>query len=126
MASSFKGVDLFGSGPHRFSLGRQGPMMLTRLYFGDISPGTIPIGLRELDVIVAGRLVAASESTLWTLRDAVVAQHQESPTPGTLIDLHGRTWADMTFIDWREGDRTDRGRVRSVAYVAVFRKIRAA
>ncbi len=126
MASSFKGVDLFGSGPHRFALGRQGQMMLTRLYFGDISPGTIPIGLRELDVVVAGRLVAASESALWTLRDAVVAQLQESPTPGTLIDLHGRTWADMTFIDWREGDRTDRGRVRSVAYVAVFRKIRAA
>lgn len=126
MASSFKGVDLFGSGPHRFSLGRQGQMMLTRLYFGDISPGTIPIGLRELDVIVAGRLAAASESALWTLRDAIVAQLQETPTPGTLIDLHGRTWADMTFIDWREGDRTDRGRVRSVAYVAVFRKIRAA
>jgi len=126
MASSFKGVDLFGSGPHRFALGRQGQLMLTRLYLGDISPGTIPIGLRELDVIVAGRLVAASESALWTLRDAFVAQLEESPTPGTLIDPHGRTWADMTFIDWREGDRTDRGRVRSMAYVAVFRRIRAA
>ncbi len=124
MASSFKGVDLFGSGPHRFSQARQGQLMLTRLYFGDISPGTIPIGLREPDVIVAGRLVAASESTLWTLRDAVVAQLQESPTPGTLVDRHGRSWSNMTFIDWREGDRTDRGRVRSVAYVAVFRRVR--
>ncbi|MCW5777707.1 MAG: hypothetical protein KIS87_14820 [Phycisphaeraceae bacterium] len=123
MASSFKGIDLFGSGPHRFALAAQGQLMLTRLELGDVSPGTIALGLGELDVVVRGRLVATSESALWMLRDAVVAQLQESPTPGTLVDWHGRSWPDMTFIDWREGDRTDRGRLRSVAYVAVFRRV---
>lgn len=124
MASSFKGKDLFGSGPHRFAQDRQGQVMLSWISLGTTQPGTVAIGLTELDVLVTGRLVAASESALWTLRDAVVAELEESPTDGTLIDLHGRAWEEMTFIDFREGDRTDRGRVHSLTYEAVFRKIR--
>jgi hypothetical protein len=111
MASSFKGNDLFGSGPHRFRQGRQGQVMMSWIALGTIQPGTVALGLTELDVIVTGRLVAASEAGLWTVRDAVVAELQEVPTAGTFIDL-------------REGDRTDRGRVWSMEYVAVFRKIR--
>ena len=124
MASSFKGKNLFGSGPHRFSQGRQGQVMLSWISLGTIQPGTVAIGLTELDVTVRGRLVAASESALWTLRDAVAAELEEVPTTGTLVDLHGRSWTGMTFIDFREGDRTDRGRVWSMAYEAVFREIR--
>lgn len=124
MASSFKGKDLFGSGPHRFAQGRQGQVMLSWISLGTTQPGTVAIGLTELDVLVTGRLVAASESAMWTLRDAIVAELEESPTEGTLIDLHGHQWDEMTFIDFREGDRTDRGRVVSLAYGAVFRRIR--
>lgn len=124
MASSFKGNDLFGSGPHRFSQRRQGQVMLSYISLGTYQVGTFGLGLTELDVVVKGRLVAASESALWTLRDAVVAELEESPTLGTLVDLHGRSWAGMSFIEFVEGDRTDRGRVWSMAYEAVFRKIR--
>ena len=124
MASSFKGADLFGSGPHRFGQGRQGQVMLSWISLGTVQPGTVAIGLTELDVTVTGRLVASSEAALWALRDAVVAEFEESPNPGTLVDQHGRSWAGMSFIDFREGDRTDRGRVCSIAYEAVFRKIR--
>ena len=124
MSSSFKGKDLFGSGPHRFAQGRQGQVMLSWISLGTTQPGTVAIGLTELDVLVTGRLVAAGESALWTLRDAIVAELEESPTEGTLIDPHGHQWDEMTFIDFREGDRTDRGRVVSLAYEAVFRRIR--
>ncbi len=124
MASSFKGKDLFGSGPHRFAQGRQGHVMVSWISIGSLQPGTIALGLTELDVTVTGRLVASSETALWTLRDAVVAELQETPTTGTLIDLHGHQWVGMSFIDFREGDRTDRGRVWSMEYEAVFRKIK--
>lgn len=124
MSSSFKGKDLFGSGPHRFAQSRQGQVMLSWISLGTTQPGTVAIGLTELDVLVTGRLVAAGESALWTLRDAIVAELEESPAEGVLIDLHGHQWDEMTFIDFREGDRADRGRVVSLAYEAVFRRIR--
>lgn len=124
MPSSFKSKDLFGSGPHRFARERQGQVMLSWISLGVTQPGTVAIGLTELDVTVTGRLVAASESALWVLRDAVVAELEEAPTPGLLIDLRGRQWSGMSFIDYREADRTDRSRRHSIAYVAVFRRIR--
>ena len=124
MSSSFKGHDLFGSGPHRFAQRRQGQVMLSWIQLGSTQPGTVPIGLTELDVVVVGRLIAANEAALWTLRDAIVAEFEESPTPGTLLDLHNHQWTGMTFIDYAEADRTDRGRLWSLAYTATFRRIR--
>jgi len=104
MASSFKSLNLFGSGPHRFSLGKQGELYLPAYVVGGSGSGTSLIGPLELDVIIVGRLVA-------------------SPTPGTLIDLYGHTWTNMSFLTFQEMDRVDRGRVWSVAYKAIFRKI---
>ncbi len=125
MGSSFKGVDLFGSGPHRFSLDRQGHLVVSAFGgFGDFSPDTFPIGLVELEVVVTGRLVASGESALWTLRDAIVAQLEDSftPTPGVLVDHAGRSFADMVIFDYVEDDRVDRGRAWSLGYEARFRR----
>lgn len=122
MSSSFKSVDLFGSGPHRFSMGEQGKYVVALRAFSDPSvPGSAAFGDEELEVIVRGRLVAASDSALWTLRDAVTAEAAFAGTPGTLIDHHGRSWASMSLISYAEADRTDRGRVVSVGYEAIFR-----
>ena len=122
MASSFKGIDLFGSGPHRFMIGKQGEVVVGLAFGSSPQAGSLYLGLGELDITVTGRLVASSESALWTLRDNVVAQLVDPPTSGTLIDLTGRSWANMSFITYTEDDRTDRGRVKSVGYVAVFRR----
>ncbi len=54
---------------------------------------------------------------------AVAAQLAHPPTMATLVDHHGHSWADMSFIEFAEEPRTDRGRVRSVAYRAVFRRL---
>ena len=120
--SSFKGIDLFGSGPHRFHLAKQGEDVVPNFVLGSGGSGSTSVGPIELDVIVSGRLVAASESALWALRDAVTAQLADPPDPGTLIDNHGRTWTDMSFITYEEADRTDRGRATSIEYTATFRR----
>lgn len=119
--SSFKGRNIFGSGPHRFAQLKQGQGTLPALYFKVISPATTPIGKVELDVVVKGRLVAASDAALWALRDAVTAELEDPPTPGTLVSNDGRSWEQMTFLSYVEADRTDRGRIRSIGYTATFR-----
>lgn len=119
MPSSFKGIDLFGSGPHRFAQLKQGVQFVNN---AAPAPGTTPLGKWELVVVVTGRLIAASEAALWSLRDAVTAQLLYPIMAGTLIDLHGRTWTGFSFVTFTERDRVDRGRVRSLGYVAEFRK----
>ena len=123
MASSFKGKNLFGSGPHRFAMRRQGQLLVPDISFGGGTPASIVLGLVELEIVVTGRLAAGSESALWVLRDAVVAELLDPPTPGTLVDLNGRSWSDMSFVTYEEDERVDRGRVVSVGYTAKFRDL---
>lgn len=124
MASTFKSLALF-AGPHRFAVARQGQVILSDLALGGFGPNTYPLGLVELEVVVTGRLVASTEAGLWALRDAMVAELVDPPAPGTLIDAHGHEWEDMSFHSYTEGDRTDRGRLRSIAYEARFRRFNA-
>lgn len=120
MASSYKALNLFGSGPHRFSMRRLGQLLESPQAQPDPTQGTAYKGPYELEVIVRGRLVASSEAGLWVARDAIVAELEDPPAPGTLIDHSGRNYADMSFVRFEVGDRTDRGRVWSIEYTAVF------
>jgi hypothetical protein len=124
MSSTFNGQGIFNSGPHRFVIGSQGESMVANFVIGaSPSHGTTAQGVKELDIVVTGRLVASSESALWTLRGAVAAQLTHPPTTAPLVDHHGHTWSGLSFIEFKEEDRTDRGRATSVAYRAVFRRI---
>ncbi len=120
MASTFKNLGLFNSGPHRFALKPQGLSVIPAWHLNPGAPGTAILGPLELAVVVTGRLVAASEAALWTLRDAITAQLTNPPQVGTLIDHHGRQWTNMSFILFAEDDRTDRARAVSIAYTATF------
>ena len=122
MGSSFKGTDLFGSGPHVFELGRQGRRIVSLAALsGDPSiEGTIESGDHELRVTVKGRLVAESESALWALRDAIAAEAAFEVAGGNLVDHHGRTWSGVKLF-WVEWDgAVDRGRTWSIGYEALF------
>jgi len=122
MGSSFKGNDLFGSGPHVFELGRQGRRIVSLAALsGDPSiEGTIESGDHELRVTVKGRLVAESESALWALRDAIAAEAAFEVAGGNLVDHHGRTWSGVKLF-WVEWDgAVDRGRTWSIGYEALF------
>lgn len=122
--SSFKSLDLFGSGPHRFAVDGQGQAILSGLFQPTPAPGSLYLGPVELEVIITGRLIAASDAALWALRDAITDQLLDPPEPGTLIDHHGRGWPGMSFIKFTPGGPTDRGRVISLAYEARFLKFR--
>jgi hypothetical protein len=124
MSSSYAGLDLFGSGPHRFGVGVQGQMTVPSVTMGTLDSASELAGAIELDVTVTGRLVAADEAGLWTLRDALTDVLTDPPTAAELVDDHGRTWADMSFIHVAWADRTDRGRVVSIRYRALFRKLK--
>lgn len=123
MASSFKSKNLFGSGPHRFGMGVQGELAPLNISLGIGDSGSTLLGLLELNVTVEGRLVAGSESALWALRDAVVAELSHPPTAGTLVDNAGRSWTSMTFISYTETSAVARGRAWSVGYRALFRRM---
>lgn len=123
MPSSFKGIDLFGSGPQRFRVLRRGQLVIAKISQDVFEPGSVPLGLMELDVVVEGRLVAASESLLWARRDAITAQLLDVPTGGVLIDLFGRTWTEMSLHRYEEAEEgVMRGRMWSVGYAASFRR----
>lgn len=123
MSSSYKTLDLFGSGPHRFHVNEQGLYVVALRAFGDPStPGSVALGDLEMEVIVRGRLTAVSNAALWSLRDAIKAQATFPTAAGTLIDHHARSWSDMTLWQYTEDDRVDRGRAISIGYEAVFRR----
>lgn len=125
--SSFRGLDLFGSGPHRFVVPERAlvviPLWVIASTGYDDGSGSVVLGERELIVEVHGRLVAAGESGLWALRAAVAGEADTPQTSGALVDNDGRTWSDMTLVKYLEAGAIDRGRVWSMGYVAVFRAV---
>lgn len=126
LPSSFNGVDLFGSGPHRFQVGRRGYLVLPD--DNSFIPTTVNVayGVFELQVFVRGRLVAPTESALWAVRDAVqdvLDDYADAALKADLVDLHGRTWTDMVFVRIEFGEEVDRGRAVSVPYEARFHRL---
>lgn len=118
--SSYNELDLFGSGPHRFRQLPIGEAVLLYARVDPFQPGSTPIGPIELAISVRGRLIAESEDALWAVRDAVAAQLTHPPTTAALKEDSTRTWEDMSFIRFEPADRTDRGRVFSLEYLATF------
>ncbi|MDX2148481.1 MAG: hypothetical protein SFZ23_13260 [Planctomycetota bacterium] len=123
MTASYNNRLLFSSGPHRFWIGRQGQTQVSKLSQAVLEPGVFVIGLEWLRVLVVGRLVATSESALWTLRSAMVAELVNPPIRAPLVDRWGRTFADMSFVTYTESPRVDRGRSWSIGYTAEFKRI---
>lgn len=124
--SVFKGVDLFGSGPHRFRVEPVGQVLRERsFFFGSPSEhGRIPVGPLDLEVVVEGRLVGASDAAVWTQIDAIQTQLDAFTPAGTLENGRGRVWEGMYFVGFAMSGGFDRGRVVSVGYEAMFRTLR--
>lgn len=122
MASTFAGLSLFDSGPHRFGVGRLGRHFLEPDRGINSAPTTWDRGKAEPTVFQRGRLVAPSDAALTALVDAIRAE-AELPRTGTLVDHHGRSWTNMTMLRFEMEDRIDRGRLVSVAYTVLYREI---
>ena len=121
--STYKGLHLFGPGPHRFTEGPRAEVTDSELFLSPPNSGSRYIGPAELAVIVTGRLVAATEADLWGAVDAIAAQVIDPPAPG-LLDAGPRSWSDMSFVRFDPADRVDRGREVSLAYTARFLRFR--
>lgn len=125
MGSTFNGLALFDSGPHRFAAGPIGELIVANLSLGTSGAGSVALGPLEVTVTVTGRLVADKETDLWSLQDAIATQLTDPPQVGDLVDHHGRTWSDMVFIRFEPTDRTDRARCISLGYSATFMRFLA-
>lgn len=122
MGSSFKGVDLFGSGPHVFIEQRRGRRVVSlAAVAGDVTQdGSAEFGDHELRVEVHGRLVSSTESGLWALRDAITDEADSAAAAGILEDTQGHAWSDMKLLSFEVSGETDRGRRVSIGYTALF------
>lgn len=122
MASTFAGLSLFNSGPHRFTLARCGRVVR--------GPFETPLDLPqstdegrgiELRIQQFGRLIAPTNAELWTQIEAIRAEAEARRT-GTLIDHHGKQWLAISLITFEPARRIDRGRVFSVSYRCTYLK----
>lgn len=119
-STTFNTLALFASGPHRVVHLPIGEAVLPNGVLNPVNPGSTPIGPIELEIEIRGRLIASSESALWSLRDAIAAQLTHPPTTGTLEEPSGRSWSSMSFVSFTAAGPTDRGRTWSIAYIARF------
>lgn len=129
MPSMFNGSPLFASGPHRFVMQRRGQTEIEpgkpATFQTQPNPKWTQIGLVQLSITVRGRLVAATEADLWTLRDAITGAITASAGAGsgTLEDGNGQSWPDMWLVRYEEKGPVDAGRDWSIGYEAVFRYV---
>jgi len=119
MASTFAGLALFNSGPHRFTMQPRGRLVAGPLRPPSYATVSFDLDAHELAILQTGRLVAATESALWTLIDAIVTQ-AELPRTGTLIDHSGRSWPNLTLIEFAPAGPISRGRSISLPYQARY------
>ncbi len=122
MASTFAGLSLFESGPHRFAIGRLGRHFLEPDRGVNTAPTTWDRERAEASIFQRGRLIATDDASLMALVDAIRAE-AELPRTGTLVDHHGRAWPTMTMLRFEPEDRVDRGRAVSLGYAVLYRHI---
>lgn len=120
--TTFNGQSLFSSGPHRVHMGPRAQSLVPNYQLGEPGAGTTLIGPLEWEIIIEGRLIASTRSSLWSLRDALTELIGDEPAVATLVLSDGTTFDDMTFTSYTETAPIAQGRVWSVGYKAVFRK----
>lgn len=119
--TTFRSMNLFGSGPHRVSMGPRALSIVPNFQLGEPGPGTTILGTLDWDVVVEGRFIATTRSALWSLRDALTDLIVPEPEAGTLALVDGRSLHEMILASYAEIGPVVAGRAWSVAYRAVFR-----
>jgi hypothetical protein len=120
--SSFDGANIFDSGPHRFFVGARGEQLraVADLTGDPTQPGEQAIGPRDAEVIVRGRLVAATNQEMSEMLGAVYAKLASPPVVGELEDSHETVYSGMSFVSFTPEGPMDRGASVSRRYVARF------
>jgi len=121
VSSTFNSQGYFNSGPHRFDIGAAGRLLTAPLRGSNFNPVTRDDAVLELEIIQTGRLIASSESALWSLFEAARAV-AEGTTTATLVDHAGKSWPSMRLVRIEPTGPIDRGRVFSLPYQARYLK----
>lgn len=119
--TTFRSEDLFGSGPHRVTMGPRSLSLVPNFQLGEPGAGTTFVGVLEWEVVVEGCLIATTRASLWALRDAFAERISDEPAVGSLVLSDGREFSNMTMASYAETGAVVAGRVWSVGYKAVFR-----
>lgn len=120
MTSTFAGLALFNSGPHRFVPRAAGRVWLPPFAVDELQ-STIYVGPDPVELAIeqTGRLVASSDSALWALYDAIRVR-AEARLTGSLVESSGRSWPLMSLVRFRPAGPLDRARTVSLAYEALY------
>lgn len=119
MTSTFNSQGYFNSGPHRFDVGAVGRLLTNPLRGGNFNTYTRDEAVGELEIIQTGRLIATTESALWSLFDTARTV-AEGTTTATLVDHSGKSWPSMRLVSLDPTGPVDRGRVFSLPYRARY------
>ncbi len=122
MPTTFRGLSLFDSGPNRFKVMETGRLFVVPLVgLNTGNPFLLEVDVKEAEYEQVGRLVAATESALWMLSDAIQAE-AELQAKGDLVLPSGRTFPGLNMLRYDPGEVVDRGRLFSMAYRIEYRK----
>ena len=116
---TWNGQPLFSSGPHRVRLLQAGRLYLPPLTGDNPSAATLDLDVLERRYLQNGRLVADTDSSLWTLVDAVV-NAAEDTQPGALQSPSGPSLTGLRMMRFLPGETVDRGRERSLPYEILY------
>lgn len=120
--ATFRGLDLFSSGPHRVRINLAGRLYLPPLVGINTSSSTLDVTTAELQIEQSGRLAAPDEATLWQRVQAIV-DTAEGVQPGTLLLDSGQQWTNLRMLRFGTPDPPDRGREFSIAYTIEYRRL---
>ena len=115
MSSTFAGLQLFDSGPHRFMLTHVGRAVAPPRREMNVTNFTENYAVRELEIEQHGRLVADKIETLSGIIESI-RMHAELGTRGVLVDTQGMTYQDMTLVGFTMREPIAVGRMLSVRY----------
>lgn len=123
MSSTFAGVALFNSGPHRFTPRAVGRVWLPPFAIDELQ-STIFVGPHPIELAIeqTGRLVATSDALLWAQFDAIRTR-AEAQLTGALVEQSGRSWPAMTLLRFRAAGPVDRARAVSLPYECLYVKL---
>jgi len=117
--SSLGGVDLFGSGPHRFTHRRCGVLAVPPLTFDAVQTRWQIVDDLEQTWEVSGRFVGDTCAEVWGAFDAVCDLAQTG-TQGTLVDPCGVSYNGVRALWIAQSGRLTQGRVVSLPYSALL------
>ncbi len=123
MGATWKSTAYFDSGPHRFTAGRFGRIVFPPYTGPNDSAIAIDFGTRAPELIQTGRLVAATETALWTLWSTFKTASLSS-AGGTLVLHGGESFADMLVARFQATGPVDRGRAFSMPYEVHWIEVR--